>query len=491
MARKKSVAARTGKCVLIVDDDEEYRASSRLVVEREGHDVITSGTAAEGLAILRERDVDLVLVDYLMPAMSGEDFVREMRTFRPNTQVVLQTGYASEHPPRDLLRRLEIQGFHDKSDGPDKLALWVEVGLKAAFTIQLLHKSRQGLRYILDVTPALHRIQPLGDLLQGILFQTAGLIGATHAFVASIPGGAEGAEEGFVAMAQDEGDLRVRAATGRFKMDARVEETLDARAMAHVAGALTARGVSSVEGATIAPLRVGGRTIGVVYLDGATRDAHDVELVELFANQAAVAIQNVSLYEMAALDPLTGVSTRRFFEQAMSREMRSASRLGTSVGLIVLDVDQMKALNDRLGHDAGDRGLAAVAQCLRDAVRATDVVGRIGGDEFAVLLPATDEPGVALVADRLRSALSGLSITCAGAAVSVQASVGSAYLEAAVLDASALRERIVACLELTARNLFQSADRAMYDHKRGLATTPGRARWLVPSASTTPAETSG
>ena len=131
MARKKLVAAQSGRSVLIVDDNEEYLVATAQVVERDGHEVLTAGDAAGGLAILRARDVDLVLVDYLMPGMTGEDFVREMRSFRPTTQVVLQTGYASEHPPRELLRRLDIQGFHDKADGPDKLVLWVEIGLKA------------------------------------------------------------------------------------------------------------------------------------------------------------------------------------------------------------------------------------------------------------------------------------------------------------------------------------------------------------------------
>jgi diguanylate cyclase (GGDEF)-like protein len=418
--------------------------------------------------------------------MTGEDFVKKLRTFRPTTQVVLQTGYASEHPPRELLRRLDIQGFHDKSDGPDKLSLWVDVGLKAAFTIQLLNKSRQGLRYILDVTPELHRIQPLADLLQGILLQTAGLIGATHSFVASVRNETDAMDAGFLGASSDPADLRVRAVTGRFQKDSRLEDVLDANGLAQLSSALRQRGVSTLRDATIAPLRIGERTIGVVYLDGAVRNDHDAELVEVFANQAAVAIQNVTLYEMAALDPLTSVSTRRFFEQAMAREMRSASRSGTSVGLIVVDVDKMKVLNDRWGHGTGDRALAAVAACLRGSVRATDVVGRLGGDEFAILLPDTDALGVAIVLQRVRRALGQIALPGETGPIPVQASAGSAVLDGAIVDASALRDRIVACLDLTRRRLFDAADRAMYDQKRGGPDAPGHATWLLPPARDAP-----
>ncbi len=63
-----------------------------------------------------------------------------------------------------MLRRLDIQGYYDKSEGPDRLLLWTDAGLKAASAIQRLYKSRQGLRYILDVTPGMHKIQPVADL---------------------------------------------------------------------------------------------------------------------------------------------------------------------------------------------------------------------------------------------------------------------------------------------------------------------------------------
>ena len=69
-----------------------------------------------------------------MPGITGDEVVAQLRQFNTHVQVILQTGYASEQLPREMLRRLDIQGYHDKSEGPEKLLLWADVGLKAAYT---------------------------------------------------------------------------------------------------------------------------------------------------------------------------------------------------------------------------------------------------------------------------------------------------------------------------------------------------------------------
>jgi CheY-like chemotaxis protein len=115
----------------VVDDNAEYLAATAVVVAGEGHHVLTAKDGPEALAILRERTVDLILVDYSMPVMNGEQFIDELRRFDRRSPVVLQTGYATERPAHEMLVRLDIQGYHDKTEGPDKLRLWVAVGLKA------------------------------------------------------------------------------------------------------------------------------------------------------------------------------------------------------------------------------------------------------------------------------------------------------------------------------------------------------------------------
>src|SRR5260370_14349898 len=164
MTRRAKVEQASGYTVLLVDDSPDYLQATRLLLEREGHNVLTATNGPEALGILPQQNVDLLLLDYFMPGMTGEQVVAEIRKFDPFVQVILQTGYASEQPPRELLHRLNIQGYYDKTEGPEQLLLWTTVGLKAAFTIQLLFKSRPGVAFILSKTPALHPIPPATTL---------------------------------------------------------------------------------------------------------------------------------------------------------------------------------------------------------------------------------------------------------------------------------------------------------------------------------------
>jgi len=129
--RKRSTVARSPYTILVVDDQTDTLESVRLLLEREGHRVLTAASGARALELLRTEKVHLALVDYLMPRMRGDELVVRIREVDPTIQVVLQTGYAGERPPREMLRRLDIHGYHDKAEGPEKLLLWVDVALKA------------------------------------------------------------------------------------------------------------------------------------------------------------------------------------------------------------------------------------------------------------------------------------------------------------------------------------------------------------------------
>jgi diguanylate cyclase (GGDEF)-like protein/PAS domain S-box-containing protein len=154
------------------------------------------------------------------------------------------------------------------------------------------------------------------------------------------------------------------------------------------------------------PIRIRQHTVGFLNLDSATPgffNSHHAERLQAFANHAAIAIENARLYEevqkLAVTDTVTGIFNRTFFETEMAR-MESSRDFPVSI--IIADLDNMKKTNDTLGHAAGDELLNRTVQVLQSAFRAADILARIGGDEFAVLLPNTNEAKAQQALSRIR-----------------------------------------------------------------------------------------
>ena len=143
MPRLATNEGPTGNTILVVDDQEDSLASTRALLEHEGHQVLTCATGEEALASLARHQVHLIVVDYHMPGMNGAALVKAIRATDPYVQIILQTGYSGAAPPRDLLADLDIQGYHSKMDGPDRLMTWIDVGLKAHRLITRLRERER------------------------------------------------------------------------------------------------------------------------------------------------------------------------------------------------------------------------------------------------------------------------------------------------------------------------------------------------------------
>jgi diguanylate cyclase (GGDEF)-like protein len=126
--------------------------------------------------------------------------------------------------------------------------------------------------------------------------------------------------------------------------------------------------------------------------------------------QARLFIRNLELQDMAMRDDLTQLFNRRYFYDRLQRELEQARHLQRPLAVAVLDVDGLKTINDTYGHQAGDLILAAVGRLLVEHTRACDVPARIGGDEFAVIMPETDKTGAFAVARRMEDAVNSTNI---------------------------------------------------------------------------------
>jgi diguanylate cyclase (GGDEF)-like protein len=203
------------------------------------------------------------------------------------------------------------------------------------------------------------------------------------------------------------------------------------------------------------PLRVREQLLGVLSLyrtgDERAFDEHEFELSQHFAQAAAIAIDNArtraELERLATTDDLTRIGNRRRFHDELEHAVAAAHRYGQSLSLLLLDLDRFKNVNDRLGHDAGDQVLQTVAAVLADSIRECDLAARIGGDEFALLLPQTSTAQATALAARIAAAIEQETEPYA-----IDASFGIAAYRP--YDRG--------------HDLFTRADRDLYAHKRDL-----------------------
>jgi len=199
-----------------------------------------------------------------------------------------------------------------------------------------------------------------------------------------------------------------------------------------------------------------GGHFGVLTLFGAGFDEESVATAGSIVSQAVVALENEQLHRIVAhqamTDSLTGLANRRRCEEALRSELAHVRRFGGSLAVVLADLDEFKRLNDTYGHAAGDAVLRDFGDLLCATIRASDVAGRWGGEEFVLLLRETDLDGAWELAERLRNALAGRTIFAPnGERLAVTASFG-----VATYDVSDTEADVVA-----------AADEALYAAKRG------------------------
>ncbi len=160
----------------------------------------------------------------------------------------------------------------------------------------------------------------------------------------------------------------------------------------------------------VVPIQVGKeKTIGALAVDNLHLNRpitqSDVSSLMNYATQLGLAIESLRIHEkvmnLSLTDPLTELYNRRHFDKALAQEIKRCQRYKRSFSLLLIDIDHFKRINDNYGHDAGDRVIRQVGNLLRNALRNPDVVGRVGGEEFAVILAETPPQNITLVVNKL------------------------------------------------------------------------------------------
>ena len=181
----------------------------------------------------------------------------------------------------------------------------------------------------------------------------------------------------------------------------------------------------------------------------------DTQLFELIASQIGMAIDNAIIYEqtaeMAFTDGLTGLYNRRYLFEELNRELSRAQRNSTCFSIMSMDIDNLKEINDRFGHNYGDVLIKEFGEIVRKASRKTDIAARIGGDEFILLTPECDQSQAENVARRIKSDANAKRLLMKGEEINISVSIGiSSYpLNGTNID-----------------DILNKADKSMYEVKK-------------------------
>lgn len=422
MARKSGASAPSSKTILCIDDQTDFLEAIASLLARQGHRVLTASDGTTGLSLLRSEHVDLLLLDYFMPGMTAEDVLTHV--WNPALQVILLTGYSSEKPPREMLNRLNIQGYCDKSRGPEELLLWVDVGLRAAGTVAALDASRQALRQLLSTTARPNERRPLEDILNVIVSQATSLLGLRRAVIALLeqpspfvpPSRFEESEPPHAGFER----LRIAASLGAPDTIGRTLESALPEDVIDFLRTGETFDEERFEDGILLGLRVDDLFLGVLWVEPPLVSGSDHhELLQFIANQAAAVVRRSGA---STLDLLTGLQSGPFWKPMAQRDLRAAFRFHHPIALCTIGLQRTADIAEK----GWDPILEAVGRLVRLSIRGTDLAMRESDDQITVLLPHTDADGAKRFGELLVSRIEDLEIQGPEGSLRIEAVAGSA-----------------------------------------------------------------
>jgi len=479
-----------GERVLVVDDERSVRDLVTTYFKTQGYVVDTAADGDAAIAALDSGAYDLCILDLRLPGLSGIGVLRYARDRVPECEVVILTGYADVDSAVEALRL----GAYDYLQKP--LADLARLGVVAARALErkyladrnaqlirdlqeanerIERQRRQELAYILQIGQALASALDAREIAQ-VLVEAVDNSFTCDAVAALLPFG--GAGNRLLAIVRGHGDIpgstRRELLVNMMRQlpddclpdEPRIEVRLSGGETVledDLSPAMIADQASSWGWSEYGVLSTRGKVEGVMVVarkEAVPAAEDELGVFGILVSQGGTAVANSRLFartrELAVRDGLTGLYNHRHFFHLLEAEISRSERHGCELAVIMIDLDRsaehgLKAINDTLGHQAGDDLLRAVATTLRNMVRQADVVARYGGDEFVILAPHTSQQEALALARRVRLRIREAEFTVCGHVARLTVSIGTAVFRHGMGD--------------DASSVVSRADRALYNAK--------------------------
>ena len=284
--RKKELRKIKGYRIMIVDDDIGIIDTLKVILNQSGYECEGFMNPVEAIERIKEDHYDLVILDYLMNPIHGDEVVERIREFNDELYILLLTGHKDLAPPLETIKKLDIQGYCEKSDRFEQILLLVESGIKSITQMHIIRKFRDGLNKIIQAIPKIYQLQPITNILEEILSEILPLVNSKHAFI-------------LVDNMTSDKEKSIFMGIGKYKTDIdNFVDMLDADIMDNIGHARTNKKVVRLNNSITLPLiNEYHQSIGVIYVECDITD-EGLKLLELYANQAASSLNNAFLHSL-------------------------------------------------------------------------------------------------------------------------------------------------------------------------------------------------
>lgn len=432
------------KKILIVEDHADMMHILTRYLSEHNYTVIGAETAEIGLKKFKKEKPDLILMDLMLPGISGLDAVRKIKKQQSHEAYIPIIIITAKNLTTDIVEGLN-SGADDYIVKPfhfDEMLARIESALRLKDLNELLvrqtdklenantqisdlnqslvqknkelRKNIYDLHSLFEVSMDLNSILELPRLVNSFLLTMVGQFGAKNALFLFAPK----PEIDRLQVLNSKGfyldqvsDLKITKNDPLFNyLKKRSLPTIVRKISKQVKNSAALKILSSIGIELVGLVQIKGVPEGLVCLGPRVKNKEyrkqDLEQISILSNIISIAVANASLYQeveqLSYTDGMTELHNFRYFELRLKEEIVRHKRTKGGLSLLILDVDNFKNFNDTMGHPAGDEVLRKISFLLKESVRENDIVARYGGEEFAVIIPAVDKEGARILAERIR-----------------------------------------------------------------------------------------